>query len=280
MNPYLEIIRPGNVVMALIAVILIGIIDFDFNIPLILALFAVFFAMSGGNVINDYFDYEIDTINRPERPIPSGRISRKKARNYSYFLFIAAIVVGFLIYFMTRNPVPWAIVVFAVVILYLYAYIFKSTPLIGNIIVGLLTGLCFIFAGYTLDNPTIISISYYLAFFAFVMTTAREITKDIEDIEGDKKEGANTFPIKFGKKIAGVLAFILIVIDSVLCPLLYFDHVFNAVYLVIVAVAVIIFLYAAILLIKDQDPKTCKKVSKYLKIGMLIAFVAFALGSF
>ena len=280
MNPYLEIIRPGNVVMALIAVILIAIIDFKLTIPLVLALLAVFFAMSGGNVINDYFDYEIDTINRPERPIPSGRVSRKSALNYSYFLFASAIIVGFLIFFMTNNFIPCGIVLFAVIILYLYAYVFKSTPLIGNIIVGVLTGLCFIFGGYTLDNSRIIYISYYLAFFAFIMTTAREITKDIEDVEGDKKEGANTFPIKFGKKIAAALAFILIIIDSVLCPLLYFDHIFNLTYLFIVAVAVIIFIYSAILLIKNQNSENCRKVSKYLKIGMLIAFVAFALGSF
>ena len=280
MNPYFEIIRPGNVVMALIAVILVAIIDFKFTFSLLLSLFAVFFAMSGGNVINDYFDYEIDSINRPERPIPSGKISRKSAKNYAYFLFIAAIIVGFLIYLLTNNFIPCGIVIFAVIVLYLYAYVFKSTPLIGNMIVGFMTGLCFIFAGYTINNPHIITISYYLAFFAFMMTTAREITKDIEDVEGDKKEGANTFPIRFGKKISAYLAFSLIIIDSVLCPLLYINHIFNIVYLVIVAIAVILFVYAAILLIKNQDSKNCHKVSKYLKIGMLIAFVAFALGSF
>lgn len=280
MNPYFKIIRPGNVVMASIAVILIAIIDSKFTIPLILSLFAVIFAMSGGNVINDYFDYEIDAINRPQRPIPSGEITIKAARNYAYFLFISAIIMGILIYLLTNNFIPCGIVIFAAIILYLYAYIFKSTPLIGNLIIGFMTGLCFIFAGYTLNNPEIIRISYYLSFFAFIMTTAREITKDIEDIEGDKKEGANTFAIKFGKKISAILATCLIIIDSILCPLLYFQHIFNINYLLIVSLAVILFIYSAILLIKNQNAENCGKVSKYLKIGMLIAFISFVLGSF
>ncbi len=280
MNPYFKIIRPGNVVMALIAVILIAIINSKFTIPLILSLFAVIFAMSGGNVINDYFDYNIDKINRPQRPIPSGEISIKAARNYAYFLFITAIIMGILIYLLTNNFIPCGIVIFAVIILYLYAYIFKSTPLIGNLIVGFMTGLCFIFAGYTLNNHEIIRIAYYLSFFAFMMTTAREITKDIEDIEGDKKEGANTFTIKFGKKISAILASCFIIIDSILCPLLYFYHIFNIIYLIIVAFAVILFIYSAILLIKNQNSENCGKVSKYLKIGMLIAFISFVFGSF
>ena len=77
MNPYVEIIRPGNVIMAIIAVILVAILAKSVDIPIILAMLAVFFAMSAGNVINDYFDYKIDLINKPQRPIPSGRISRQ-----------------------------------------------------------------------------------------------------------------------------------------------------------------------------------------------------------
>jgi geranylgeranylglycerol-phosphate geranylgeranyltransferase len=280
MNPYLEIIRPGNVVMAMIAIILVAIVSHSISLPIILAMLAVFFEISAGNVINDYFDYKIDLINKPQRPIPSGRISLKSARNYAYSLFLGGTICGFLISYLTNNWVPFIIVLISDVILYLYAYKLKSTPLIGNITVGFMTGLCFVFGGFSIGTSQMIFTATFLGFFALVMTVAREITKDIEDMEGDKAEGAKTFPILYGEKLSAIITFILILLDCILCPLLYYQHIFNIYYLAIIAIAVVLFVYSAILIIKDQNMRTAAKVSKYLKIGMLIAFVAFAIGSF
>ena len=280
MNPYIEILRPGNALMGAIAIILVAIIDKTVSIPIILAMITVFFETAAGNVINDYFDYNIDLVNKPERPIPSGRISLKNGRNYAYFLFLAGTICGFLISHITGNWIPFVIVLIADVILYLYAYKLKTTPLIGNLAVGFMTGFGFVFGGFTLNNPNIIMTSIFLGFFAFVMTTAREIVKDIEDVEGDKKDGARTLPILIGKKTPAILATILIIIDCALCPLLYIYHIVGILYLVIIAIAVILFIYSAILILKSQDEATAHKSSKLLKIGMLIAFLSFALGSF
>ena len=241
---------------------------------------AVFFETAAGNVINDYFDYNIDLINKPERPIPSGRISLKAGRNYGYLLFLLGTICGFLISFLTSNWIPFAIVLIADVVLYLYACKLKSTPLIGNLTVGFMTGFGFVFGGFAINNPTIILTSIYLGFFAFVMTTARELIKDIEDMEGDKSEGAKTLPILYGEKPTAILAVILIIIDCALCPLLYYNHIFGFYYLIVIAIAVILFLYSAILIIRNQDRQTAGKASKYLKIGMLVAFVSFIFGSF
>ena len=272
MNPYIEIIRPGNAIMSAIVIILVAIIDRSFNLPIFLAMLAVFFETAAGNVINDYFDYHIDLINKPERPIPSGRISLKNGKNYGYLLFILGTICGFLISYLTNNWIPFLIVLLADVVLYLYAYKLKSTPLIGNLAVGFMTGFGFVFGGFTLNHES--------GFFAFVMTTARELVKDIEDMEGDKLEGAKTLPILYGERITSILAFILIIIDCALCPLLYYVNIFGLYYLIVIAIAVLLFLYSAFLIIKNQDKTTAAKVSKYLKIGMLIAFVAFIFGSF
>lgn len=280
MNPYIEILRPGNALMGAIAIILVAIIDRTMNIPIILAMLAVFFETAAGNVINDYFDYNIDLINKPERPIPSGRISLKNGRNYGYLLFLAGTICGFLISYLTNNWIPFAIVLIADVILYLYAYKLKATPLIGNLAVGFMTGFGFVFGGFSLNNPSIITTSLYLGFFAFVMTTAREIIKDIEDLEGDKSEGARTLPILIGTKIPAIIATILIIVDCALCPILYYNGIFGIYYLFVIAIAVILFIYSGIMIMKSQDRQTAAKASKYLKIGMLIAFVAFVFGSF
>ena len=280
MNPYIEILRPGNAVMGAIAIILVAIIDKTISIPIVLAMITVFFETAAGNVINDYFDYNIDLVNKPERPIPSGRISLENGKKYAYLLFLAGTLCGFLISYLTDNWIPFAIVLIADVILYLYAYRLKTTPLIGNLAVGFMTGFGFVFAGYTINNPDIVMTSIFLGFFAFVMTTAREIIKDIEDVEGDKKDGARTLPILIGKKTPAILASVLIVVDCALCPLLYIYHIFGISYLAIIAVAAVLFIYSAILILKSQNEAVAHKSSKLLKIGMLIAFLSFAIGSF
>lgn len=279
MNPYIEILRPGNALMGGISIILVALIDKTISIPVVLAMLAVFFETAAGNVINDYFDYKIDLINKPDRPIPSGRISLKNGRNYGYFLFFMGTVCGFFISYLTNNWIPFAIVLFADVVLYLYAYKLKSTPLLGNLTVGFMTGFGFVFGGFSINNPTIIMTSIFLGFFALVMTTAREIIKDIEDIEGDKADGARTLPILIGAKKPAILAAILIVVDSALCPLLYYYHVFGILYLPVIAIAVVLFIYSAIIILKSQEREVAAKASKNLKIGMLIAFVAFVFGS-
>lgn len=279
MNPYIEILRPGNALMSAISIILVALIDKTISIPVVLAMLAVFFETAAGNVINDYFDYKIDLINKPDRPIPSGRISLKNGRNYGYFLFFMGTVCGFFISYLTNNWIPFAIVLFADVVLYLYAYKLKSTPFLGNLTVGFMTGFGFVFGGFSINNPTIIMTSIFLGFFALVMTTAREIIKDIEDIEGDKADGARTLPILIGAKKPAILAAILIVVDSALCPLLYYYHVFGILYLPVIAIAVVLFIYSAIIILKSQEREVAAKASKNLKIGMLIAFVAFVFGS-
>jgi len=292
MNAYLEIIRPGNAVMAVIAVALMGIIGRNYGFPLFFGMISVFLATAGGNVINDYFDYKIDAINKPNRPIPSGRISLKNAFTYASLLFVVAVVFGIIIGYLLDNFIPTLIVVLSSLLMFYYAKTLKKIVLIGNIAVSFLTGLCFIFAGIIIGLDTspisglntssfeIIYISLYLGFFASLMTMAREIIKDMEDIEGDKLEGAKTLPINYGNKVSSILTGLLIVIASVLSPILYLNGIFNVYFMVILSVAVAIFLYGAYKILKDQTSKNCKNVSKIIKIGMMIAFISFAIGSF
>ena len=272
--------------MAVIAVVLVAIIAKNYDLPIVLGTIAVFLATGGGNVINDYFDHKIDAINKPERPIPSGRISLKSAYNYASLLFIISVILGILISYLTDNITPALIVTLSSLLMYYYAHTLKKVALIGNIAISLLTGLCFIFAGVIIAYSTdivslkIITISAYIGFFAFLMTMAREITKDMEDIEGDKIEEAKTFPIKYGLKKSSYLAGFLMILASVLSPILYFNGIFNFYYIIILSIAITTFFYGAFEILKDQSSESCKKVSKLVKIGMMIVFIAFAIGSF
>lgn len=283
MNVYLEITRPTNALMAAVAVLLMAIINFNYGIPIILGFITVLFATSGGNVINDFFDYKIDKINKPQRPIPSGRISLKNAKNYSILLFLISILLSGLISYLVKDLTPLILVFCCCILMYFYARNLKAMPLFGNIAVSLLTALCFIFGGDILAFSThsflILQTGFALGFFAFFMTLAREITKDMEDIEGDKIESAETLPIVWGNRNSSILSSILIIITALVSPLLFYLNIFNVYYLVVMIIPIILFLYCAVIILKNQEPVTCGKVSKYLKIGMLISFLAFIIGS-
>ena len=283
MNVYLEITRPTNALMAAVAVLLMAIINFNYGIPIILGFITVLFATSGGNVINDFFDYKIDKINKPQRPIPSGRISLKNAKNYSIILFLISILLSGLISYLVKDLTPLILVFCCCLLMYFYARNLKAMPLFGNIAVSLLTALCFIFGGDILAFSThsflILQTGFALGFFAFFMTLAREITKDMEDIEGDKIESAETLPIVWGNRNSSILSSILIIITALVSPLLFYLNIFNVYYLIVMIIPIILFLYCAIIILKNQEPVTCGKVSKYLKIGMLISFLAFIIGS-
>ena len=133
---YLKIIRPANSVAAGLAVLLGVIIATGTIPPASLPLIAVVFLVTAaGNVINDYCDSEIDAINRPERPIPSGAVTKKGALVYSVILFAAGIAICLLPFI---NPLCLAFAIINSAILVLYAKTFKGMPLIGNICVSYL----------------------------------------------------------------------------------------------------------------------------------------------
>jgi len=271
MNPFLEIIRPWNAIMAVIAVFLMAIISGNFTIDVLLACAVVFIVTGAGNVVNDYFDHRIDAINKPERPIPSGRITLKTAGIYSISLFIIGIITAF-----TINLLLGIIALLSTLLMVYYAYDLKGRCIIGNLSISFLTGLCFVFGGVAAGE---IITSIYLGFYAFLMTMAREIVKDMEDVEGDKEEGATTFPIIYGNKKASILAAFFMIISSLTSPILYYLGIFNIVYLIILLIAIIVFLISAVSLLKDYSILNTKKISKQIKIGMGVVFLAFALGS-
>lgn len=284
MNPYIEILRPGNAIMAAIAVVLMIFVGHNYNVPVLFGALLVLIITGAGNAINDVYDYKIDAINKPHRPIPSGRISLKTAKIYAISLFLVSILISIFISYLVNSYWPSVIVICATILMYVYASHLKAMPLIGNIVVASLTCFCFIFAGTIIACDTgdwfIFLVSIYLGLFALFMTLAREIVKDMEDIEGDKADGARTFPIIYGKKIPSIVSIILIVVTTLMCPILYIYNIFNIAYMIIMIIPIIMFLYSAYTLGLNPDTETCGKVSKWVKIAMLISFIAFVVGSF
>lgn len=166
--------------------------------PVPVAAFSAAIILAAGNVLNDVFDSETDRINAPDRPIPSGRVSKYGAALFSAFLFFSGISLAF-----TAGSLMAGVAVTAAGVLVLYDAKLKSSPIAGNIAVALLGGLAFVYGG----------IAGGCAFrallpgvFASLLHFGREIIKDAEDIAGDRSAGITTAATLWGVSVSSRIA--------------------------------------------------------------------------
>ncbi|SFR42064.1 geranylgeranylglycerol-phosphate geranylgeranyltransferase [Halogeometricum limi] len=266
----LELTRPGNIVSA-------GVLTFTgafvaagvFGTPsrVLAAVLATVFATGAGNAVNDYFDRDIDAINRPDRPIPRGAVSSRGALAFSVALFLGAVVCAVLL------PVEaLAIAVVNLLALVAYTEYFKGLPGVGNAIVGYLTGSTFLFGAAAVDQPLDASVLVLFG-LAALATLTREIVKDVEDLEGDREEGLRTLPIVAGEGVSLGLGFLAMIVATVASIYPYVAGAFGPVYLALVLPADLVMLSACVR--SFENPSLAQR---RLKQGMLLATVAFIAG--
>lgn len=266
MKAFWEILRPFNCLMASAAAI-IGLALAGGMSPRDTGLiFLVVFLITGaGNAINDYYDREIDAINRPGRPLPSGRISPAAAWRYSLALFLAGAFLAGRI-----NSICLILAAFNSALLFFYARNLKAMPLWGNICVAFLTGSTFLFGGAAVGMQGLMT-NLVPFLLSFLISMSREIAKDIEDMAGDLAGGARTLPILAGEGLSKTMAaaFALVAVALSFLP------PFGRSYLLVVAVADIFFLLS-IKMILQGDATGAQKA---LKKGMAVALLAFLGGA-
>lgn len=198
----LQLMRIGNCLIALVAVLLGGqILSHPVFPDAFLLALAMFFAAAGGNVENDILDMEIDSINQPDRALVRGVLSKQVAVVFAAALYVLSVLLGF---FVSMLAGGWMLLVF--LLLLVYNRWAQRVLFGGNFIVALLCGQAVVFpwvlgrgAGVQPNQWVLLSIA---AMFAFVFTMAREIVKDIEDVEGDRECGLKTAPIVLGVGIS------------------------------------------------------------------------------
>ena len=286
MSPYLKILRPDEAFMMAMPVVIIAIVGHDFSLSVLLGTIVVFLMAGAGNVINDVFDWKIDAVNKPDRPIPSGRITLRNARIYAGILYAVSAVLSLVISYLIHNIWFFVIIACSAVIIYAYSRYFKALPLVGNIVVGGMIGFCFVVGGFILLCNTkdwgIFRVSVYIGLLAAVANVARELIKDMEDVQGDQLGGARTFPVLYGKKPSSVLSILLLAVTVAVHIYLYTFGIFNIAYIVILVLAVLLYGYSVYALIASKlEPAeaTCTKVIKFLKIAMAFSLLAITIGS-
>ncbi len=190
-----------------------------------LILLASVFIAAAGYIINDYFDQNIDQINKPTKMVVNTIINRRWVIFWHMVLSLAG-----LFFTMLALPIQlyWHLVLGnlgAILLLWFYSTNFKKQLLIGNIIISLLTAwviLILFFAKFPLlldelllvdhDKVRFFRLSILYASFAFIISLVREVVKDMEDIEGDQKYGCTTMPIVWGIRASKVFVAVWMVV--------------------------------------------------------------------
>lgn len=269
-----KIIRPLNCLITFLSILVGGIICSDKNqvtIELIIAGFIGFIVTAAGNIINDYFDVEVDRINRPYRELAQGNISSQSV----LILFLALSVSAFLLSLRFKFNIS-IIVLLTIFLLFLYSFKLKQISLVGNFTVSFLTGFAFIFAGVIVGN---VNDSFIPAVFAFLINFNREIIKDAEDIEGDSKIGLKTFPIKFGIGASKYLILTVSVSLLLFTIVPFIFKIYRIEYFLIVMVFVNpILVYSIKSLFEDSSKKNIGKISRLLKACMFAGLFAIYFG--
>jgi 4-hydroxybenzoate polyprenyltransferase len=175
---------------------------------------------AAGNIINDIYDVETDTINKPNKVIIGKHVSENLAYNLFFGLNIIGVILGFYLSHSVGRSSFFAIFVIISIALYVYASYLKGTVLFGNILISFLVAMSIIIVGVFDLLPAMIpqnrdtqltffDIIFDYAIFAFLINLVRELVKDIQDVDGDYKAGMNTLPIVIGRERANKIAFII-----------------------------------------------------------------------
>ena len=262
MKDYLRLLRVENLVFIAIlmwvmtywvAAAVLGQYAMSDTIPwwlwLLMTLSTVCIA-AGGYVVNDYFDVKIDRINRPDRLVVTRTVSKDTAMTLFYVLTAVGVVMGLGCAWAVRSSAAGMVYLLVPGLLWFYSASYKRMLLVGNLIVAFLSALppllvamvqsAWLTRVYNQDLLRYIPVGrdLYLwlggfALFAFLVTLAREIIKDLQDQNGDRELECHTLPIVWGNRVSQVCVTILLVGIMALVAYLHwggvmpFDHTWS-----------------------------------------------------
>ena len=263
-------------------------------IDFILLVFSTCLIAAGGNIINDYFDVKADRINKPEKLIITKHIKRRWAIVSHWSFNGIAFLIG--IYLSIKyNSLSFVFVhLISINLLWFYSMYFKRKVLIGNIMIAFLTALVPILAllfmiyspndsnqladpsafGWIMDYD--FALIQFITFFAFVQNLAREILKDIQDIEGDKLIYVKSLPMVIGVKKTMAITFLLLSFLPVFLLFLFFSQEYLTTsfllnnWTFLLAGVINLFILALIILGKGNF----KFYDRLIKISMLLGILS------
>ncbi|MBE2187041.1 MAG: geranylgeranylglycerol-phosphate geranylgeranyltransferase [Rhodothermales bacterium] len=277
LNAWADLARPLNAGLAVVGVVLGGYLAAGVDAfaganaqALALAALAATLVGAGANALNDRLDVATDRVNRPNRPIPSGRATERQAT--TLWLALSAVAVG-----VAAQVSTWHATVAAgsVVVLAVYSRWLKGTPLVGNAVVAAVVAFALLFGGEAVGGGVLAVLG---AAFAFAVNLVRELVKDVEDVDGDRVAGLNTAAVRWGVPAAMRLALAALVAVLVSLPLPVVFGRMEPSYLLAAVGAGAALMAAGANLLPVSQPTHPGRASAWLKGAMVLGMVALAMG--
>jgi geranylgeranylglycerol-phosphate geranylgeranyltransferase len=274
LNAYLALIRPPNTIMIGLAVVIgeaIGLGKLPGLREAVFGFLTASLMMAGTMVANDVYDIEIDRVNSPGRPLPSGKVNVQEAVVLAMVLSVAAIGFSALLGLWT-----FLTALLALALMIYYNTRGKKTGLIGNAVVSFNVALPFFFGGLAVSK--ISPLLFIFSVVAFLANFGREVAKGIADVKGDSLRQVRTLAVVRGTRVAALASAGLFVTAVLLSFLPPFLESISLLYFPPVIVADVGFLYSAYRLVGDQTPENIRAVKGHVLVWMLLGLVGFLLG--
>jgi geranylgeranylglycerol-phosphate geranylgeranyltransferase len=241
------------------------------TIEILLGFLVGFFLSGTAMITNDYWDLEVDKINHPTRPLPSGIISINElwilAAVFSAFGLSAAVLLG-------SDALVFSIIIWIVGLLYNWRY--KESGLLGNIMVSLSVASTFILGGIAIRG-LFNGLVWLFGGIAFFFDLGEEIAGDAMDVEGDAKRGAKTLARVRGREFALRTSAVIFTFVIVLTFLPYLFGWLGFTYLALVVLVNLVMIYFVYGLLRSSTPSEGRGKIRLLYVLMLIFVIVFIL---
>jgi len=271
---YLSILRPHNMLASALAVAAGSVIARG-NMDLALAVTAGLAALvtGTGNILNDCFDLAVDRINKPGRPLPSGRITPRGA--IAWYMMLSVLVTTAAATLLARDV--GALIIAWQLALAIYARWCKRWLVVGNLVVAAVSASAFLAGSLLAHNPGAALIPGAMA---FLFVVCREIVKGAEDVEGDRQGGVRTLAVVLGAGKAGTVAAVLMLVLAALIPIPALTAHYHATYLMAMEILVApVLLMGAMRIAASTEQRDFTITCRALKLGMFLGIAAIALGA-
>jgi len=275
---YLRLMRPVNCLMMGFAVI-VGAALASPNVSsvfwpnLIYGFVTGFMLTAASMAINDCYDREIDAVNEPNRPIPSGLIKPKEALTFAFILT----AIGFATAHLT-SIFCFVIAIIAWLIFVTYTTVGKRSGLPGNFLVSTCVATPFIYSSYIVANAIELNVLIF-ASMAFLSNTGREITKGIVDVKGDEMQNVKTLAVRYGEKNAAIAASIFYLLAVLLTPIPWLLNLVSLWFIPLVAITDFGLAASSFMLLKDYSRENARKVKKFVLLWSIFGLLAFVIGA-